>query len=445
MIDAQRLGFAGALSRSAELLESGAPIFEAAFATENALCYADILLPVSGRAAWRMVEVKSSASVKDYYKDDAAIQASVALGAGVPLEQVCIAHIDTSWTYPGNGDYRGLLVEADVTGDAHALAADVEQWIAGATATVLLTSEPDRAVGPHCSDPFECPFQTHCTEGVEPATYPVSWLPNVRKKALKSLIEEGGVADLRDVPDELLNDQQLRVKTHTLAGTAYFDAAGAAADLAAHPLPAYFLDFETINLAIPIWPGTRPYQQITFQYSLHRLAENGQLDHRSFLDLSGADPSRPFAERLIIDCGRQGPIFVYNASFERTRLKELADRYGDMADALQAIVDRIVDLLPVATSRYYHPSQQGSWSIKAVLPAIAPDLRYDALDGVQNGGMAMDAFAEAIQPETTAERKREIERQLLSYCGLDTYAMVRLWHEFSGRRDIVLPDYAVGA
>lgn len=129
---------------------------------------------------------------------------------------------------------------------------------------------------------------------------------------------------------------------------------------------------------------------------------------------------------------------MYNAGFEMARIRELAERFPSLKQPLLAINARIVDLLPVARKRYYHPSQQGSWSIKKVLPAVVPELRYDALDGVQDGGMAMDAFLEGIHPDTSPERKTQIEQQLLAYCKLDTYAMVRLWQVFSGRTDLRL-------
>ena len=141
----------------------------------------------------------------------------------------------------------------------------------------------------------------------------------------------------------------------------------------------------------------------------------------------------PFANALITECGVQGPIFVYNAAFEKTRIKDLADRFPQLSSALLAINDRVVDLYPIAKNRYYHPSQKGSWSIKAVLPAVIPELRYGDLEGVQDGGMAMEAYMEAIAPQTTAARKEEIQKQLLKYCELDTYAMVKLWQFFSGR------------
>ena len=191
-----------------------------------------------------------------------------------------------------------------------------------------------------------------------------------------------------------------------------------------------------IQFAVPIWKGTRPYQQIPFQFSIHTLGEKGNLDANSFLDLSGNDPSRAFAESLITACVTKGSIFVYNAGFEGARIKELAERFPELAGALLEIKNRLVDLHPITKANYYHPNQHGSWSIKAVLPAVAPDLSYDMLEGVQNGGMAMDAYLEAIHPETSPERKAEIQKQLLAYCGLDTFAMVRLWQFLAGRSDL---------
>jgi hypothetical protein len=107
--------------------------------------------------------------------------------------------------------------------------------------------------------------------------------------------------------------------------------------------------------------------------------------------------------------------------------------FQKLKPALNALLDRLVDLLPIAEQYYYHPCQQGSWSIKNVLPAVAPDLRYDALDGVKGGGMAMTAYMEAISPNTANVRKDQIDRELRDYCALDTQAMINLWEFFVGR------------
>ena len=442
LIDVKAAGFAAAFARSSALLASAQPIFEAGFTAAGALAFADVMLPVpvpeGEKGAWRMIEVKSSTSVKSYHQEDIAIQAYIARSAGVPLTAVALACIDSRWVYPGKGDYQGLLREEDFTDQAFARAAEVKGWIADAQEIARLSSAPERSTGQHCGDPYECGFLAHCQsqEGRAQAEYPISWLPRIQTKALKALIEEDGVTDLREVPDDLLNESQLRVKTHTLSGIPYFNAAEAAADLAAHPLPAYFIDFETTQFAVPIWKGTRPYQQLPFQFSMHHLSVNGKLEHQSFLDLSGENPLEAFAEALIDACGKAGPVFVYNEAFEKTRIRELGERFPHLQLALLAINERMVDLLKTARQHYYHPSQQGSWSIKKVLPAVAPDLSYDQLDGVHDGGMAMEAFREALSPETTPARKAQIKQQLTDYCRLDTYAMVRLWQFFSNRNDL---------
>jgi len=438
LLDAQRDGFDTVFKRSTELLKSDQPIFEAGFAAKGALAFADVMLPEvqKGKRVWRMVEVKSSTGVKDYHQDDVAIQSFVARNAGVPLTSIALAHIDSDWTYPGDQDYRGLLKECDLTSDAISRDEEVTEWITEAQQTVAKKSEPEISTGEQCASPFACGFFDYCQSQEAQAEYPVYWLPSIRAKALKKHIAENPALDLRDTPDDLLNELQQRVKAHTLSGEPYFDAAGASVALKAHKLPAYFLDFETIQFAVPIWKGTRPYQMIPFQFSLHTLRRSGKLESEAFLDLSGADPSRAFAEKLVAACGNSGPVFVYNAGFEGARIKELSERFPELGTALLAIKERLVDLHPITKAHYYHPSQQGSWSIKVVLPAVAPDLSYEALDGVQNGGMAMEAFLEAIYPDTSSERKAQIEQQLLQYCGLDTFAMVRLWQFLAGRNDL---------
>jgi len=434
LIDIDELGHEAALARSAVLLEAGEfPVFEAGMKAGGAHAYADVMLPDrrDGELAWKMIEVKSSASVKDYQRDDIAVQAHVAASAGFRLSSVSLAHIDSSFVYPGDGDYRGLLKEVDLTEEAISRRGEVEEWIHGAQTVAALAEEPEVATGPHCNSPFACGFAEYCNRDKVSPAYPLSSLPRLHPSR-RERIKAAGHEDLRDVPDEFLGAIQNRVKQCSITGETYFDAAGAAADLAPYGFPAYFLDFETAMFAVPIWKGTRPYQQLPFQFSLHILAESGDLQHHGFLDLSGDDPSRTCAQSLVDLSGQHGPVFAYNSGFECRVMRELAARFPEFAPALEAIIERVADLLPIARNRYYHPSQHGSWSIKAVLPAAIPELSYDQLDGVQDGGMAVLAFMEAIASATPPERKTEIEGQLVSYCELDTFAMVRLYQFFRG-------------
>lgn len=433
-IDIAALGHGEALAHSADLLAQGlGPIFEAGMTIEGALAYADVMLPdrSDGTLRWRMIEVKSSTGVKPYHLDDIAVQSHIATASGVRLSSVSLAHINNSFVYEGDGDYRGLLQEADLTEVTFSRSGEVREWIANAQLVAAQDEEPEIATGSHCNDPFSCGFQTHCNRSKVVPEYPLESLPRLHSRK-REQFKADGYEDMREVPDELLNTIQNRVKQCSVSGIPFFDTSGAAADLAPFGFPAYFLDFETVSLPVPIWKGTHPYQQIPFQFSLHRMDELDAITQTAFLDLTGTDPSAAFAQSLVEQCGNQGPVFVYNAAFEATRIRELAGRLPDLAPALLAIIDRIVDLLPIARNRYYHPSQHGSWSIKAVLPALCPELSYNQLDGVQDGGMAVEAFKEAINPTTTTERRQEIEQQLFEYCKLDTFAMVRICQIFRG-------------
>lgn len=433
LIDPKKEGFDQALARSAHLLAGDQPIFEAGWTGGGILAFADVMLPAAPQRGWHMIEVKSSTSVKDYHRDDIAIQTFAARSAGIDIRTASLAHIDSSWTYSGGMDYRGLFKLHDLTEESISRQREVESWVNQAQSVAKACAEPNVGMGAHCTSPFECGFLKHCSEGSETVEFPIQWLPRITTKKVEEL-QAAGIKDLREVPDRKLNELQQRVKQASVTGRAYFDAQGAAKDLAENLLPCLFLDFESVQFGVPIWAGSKPYQQTCFQFSLHKLLADDTLTHTEFIDLSGLDPSEPFAMSLIEACGATDcSIFVYNATFEKSRISELAEKFPTHATALRRILDRIVDLLPIARNRYYHPAQEGSWSIKKLLPALAPELQYSDLDGVQDGNMAIAAYLEAISPETGEERKQEIRKQLLSYCQLDTYSMVRIWQSFTGR------------
>jgi hypothetical protein len=437
-VDREELGYAEAIDRSDVLLARyQGPIFEAALQGGGVVAFTDVMLPAVNQydqQGWRLIEVKSASSMKDCYRDDLAIQVHLADQMGLPLVSAAIAHIDNTFVYRGDGNYEGLFREVDLLHEDDFPRFEVEEWILEAQDTAELAEEPEIPMGPHCSDPYDCPFAGYCGRDRPQAEYPLSSLPKL-SAARRVAIEALGISDLREVPDLLLTDNQNHVREVTLSGQTWFDAEGAAAALSGHGFPAWFLDFETVMMPVPVWKNTRPYQQIPFQFSLHRVEADGAMHHDAFLDVSGADPTRSLAETLIGCVVEEGPVFAYNAGFENRVLRELGQRFPDLATSLTAIAERLVDLHPIAKAHFYAPSQHGSWSLKAVLPAACPDLSYSDLDGVTDGVAAGEAFREAILPGTTAERRDEIERQLLAYCHLDTLAMVRLWEVFRGESD----------
>ncbi|MDZ7742201.1 MAG: DUF2779 domain-containing protein [Bacteroidota bacterium] len=190
--------------------------------------------------------------------------------------------------------------------------------------------------------------------------------------------------------------------------------------------PLYFMDFETFQPAVPLYDQSRPYQQIPFQYSMHLQKEpDGEVVHAEFLADWKKDPRAGFIESLIADAGEQGDILVYNQSFEIRILNELATDFPKYKDSIERIINRIVDLMqPFQQKHYYTPDMRGSYSIKKVLPALVPELKYDELE-ISEGGAASRGFEElmALEEGTVKENLRQ---NLLEYCKLDTWAMVKI-------------------
>jgi hypothetical protein len=393
-------------------------LFEPAFAHGGVLIRADILSRRGGDTELR--EVKSSTSVKDYHQADVAVQVWTLRGAGVPVSRSYVTHIDNGFVYQGDGQYAGLLRDTDVSAAVAPEVGKVPGWVEQFT-RVLEGTMPAVEMGGHCRDPFECPFQGHCSAGAP--DFPVEILPRGGKTVIA--LREAGHRDLRKVPEgELKSANHQRVWRATVSGHADI-VKGAGIELAALPYPRFYADFETTTMAVPIWAGTRPYEQLPFQWSCHVEKADGSLEERGFLDLSGQPPMRAFAESLIACLGTTGPVFSYSR-FERTVLAQCVARFPDLADRIGAIMDRIVDLLPLTERTYYHPQMMGSWSIKSVIPTIAPEMDYATLGEVQEGGQAQVAYLEAIHPNTPSERRLAIERDLKTYCAHDTLAMVRL-------------------
>ena len=424
LIDDEDLRDALESTRKALSRHTDKPIFEATFQHEGVLVRADLLLPA--KDGYRMVEVKSSASVKSYQVDDCAIQAWVLQKVGIKLDSIELAHIDTSFIYRGNGDYIGFFHHANLDHEVSSLVESVPGWISGARRT-LSGDEPCIEPGSQCNDPFDCPFADYCNRGKVHPEYTLDIFPRMSEKRKQELLDMG-YEDALAVPEEYLTDTQKRVQSITRKETPELGPE-AGKMLAALPYPRYYLDFETINFAVPRWPNTSPYGvQMTFQWSCHIEESPGILRDEMFLDVSGEDPRRACAESLVESLGSGGPIFVYNQSFEKSRIREMAEIFPDLADSLHAINERVVDLYPIAKSYYYHPGMRGSWSIKAVLPTIAPELDYASLT-VGNGGDAQEAYKEIIHPDTQDQRKQILTDGLKEYCKLDTLAMVKIaWH-----------------
>jgi len=409
-----------ALKETQSLLAKPEPgiLFEPAFQHQGVLIRADIL--TKDNRGLGVIEVKSSSRVKDTHIQDCAIQAWVMGNAGYPLEHISVAHINKEFVYAGDGSYEGLLALEDVTTQVSAIQREVTTWVDNAQ-KILSGEVPETPLGDYCRKPYACFFLSHCSS--DQPEFPVTLLPRGHRIASELLAE--GIHDIRDIPEgRLANAKHERIRRITKSGQPEVDA-GAAQRLAALGYPRYYLDFETVNFAIPVWPNTRPYQTFPFQWSCHIEDGDGNLQHAEFLAPNGEPPMRALAEKLVDTLADTGPVFMYTP-VEKTVIRQLAALFPELEEQLTAIVDRLVDLHPLAENHYYHPYMKGSWSIKSILPTIATDLSYNALDGVQDGLAAANAYSEMIDPRTSDNRQAEIRASLLKYCKLDTLAMVRL-------------------
>ncbi len=397
------------------------PLYEAAFVHHGVLVRADILAP--DHDEWRMVEVKSAGSVKEHHLIDCAIQLWVLEGAGIAVRQICVAHVDTGFEYAGDGNYSGLLVEKDVTEEVRGLLPEVPQWLA-THLDVLVNPMPEIPMGSQCKP--ECQFMAHCESALP--EYPVTLLPNAAKAI--SNLQKAGIEDVRDIPNGMLkSERHIRVWQVTRDGTPYV-APDLVRELSKLPYPRFYLDFETINFVIPRWAGTSPHQQLPFQWSCHIERPDLLIEHKEFLETTGQAPMRLFAETLIEALENDGPIIVFG-TFEETILKQAIRLNPEFETPLLGIIDRLVNLLPWMREHYYHPAMKGSWSIKAILPTVAPHLDYAQLDDVRNGTLAQLAYLEIIDPETHASVRDMKIHNLLKYCELDTRAMVELVRFFT--------------
>lgn len=396
-------------------------LFEPAFSHEGVRVRVDAF--ERGEHGDTLIEVKSTASVKDEYLWDCAIQTWVARGAGRSVTAIKLALVNTRFVYKAHGDYSGLLKLVDIT-------TAVEKYqpaIAGIVAELKAAcggSQPDIQTGSHCSTPYDCPFLARCRAAeAPPAEYPVEILP--RATPLVNRLHADGYRDIRDVPEEKLSNQLHKTIAAATRNAKPHVAESLRSLIACIPYPRYFLDFETVSFIIPQWQGTRPFEPLPFQFSCHLESVDGVVEHAEFLDTTGDLPLAAFVDHLLQAVRVEGPILVWNQSFEASRLRELAAKFPARRTALLSVVSRLIDLLPIFRAHYYHRDMRGSWSLKAVLPTIAPDLAYSDLE-VSDGSLAQIAYRRAIDPKISNDRKEQLIKSLLDYCKRDTYSMVRL-------------------
>lgn len=414
------------VKKTKELIESGTEtIYEASFIYDNVLVLVDILH--KGTDGWEIYEVKSSTGVikknqlKTQYKHDVSVQYYVLKGNGMDISKVCMIHLNNKYVFRDELDIKQLFTIENVTDAVIEHQSFVKdqlslQW------DMLDSDEPQIDIGLYCSNPYLCDFKEYCWQHIP--KYSVFSISGLYKTKMFELYNQG-IIKFEDIPEDnpLNKNQQLQVDTE-LYGTEVINKTGIEEFLSQLNEPIGFLDFETFMPAVPSFNKQRPYQVIPFQYSLHIL-ENDNLKHYEYLGEPGEDPRIELIDKMIAETKKCKTILAYNKTYEIERIKELAKDFPDRAEELNGIIDRIIDLMkPFKNKDYYTKEMKGGYSIKVVLPALIPELSYDDLD-IGGGGMAMDAYAK-LQSMTDTKEIEKIKNDLLKYCGLDTFAMVKI-------------------
>ena len=408
------------VKRTEQALNDGAEVvYEATFEHDRVFVSVDILERAGD--GFRLTEVKSTVEAKDEHLPDVAIQRWVAAGAGLPVVATHLMHLNRECRAP---DLTNLFARSDLSAAVTAALPPVPAQVKGML-QVLEGPLPDVAIGDHCDAPYECPFKARCWPAVDPHHW--STLPRLSAKK-RAALQALGVETIHQIPADFeLTDFQARQREAVIAGRAVMTPGFGASLRPYRGEKVAFLDFETVRPAIPIWHGTGPYAQVPAQFSCHTRHADGTIEHAEWIAETADDPRPGIAKAVAEACRGADVVVAFNASFERSCLEMLAGAVPAYAEELRQVVLRIKDLADPVKRGIYHPGFYGSYSLKAVVPALIPELAYTDLV-VADGTTASNRLLAMMldDPPLTIEERAARRQELLAYCERDTWVMVKL-------------------
>jgi hypothetical protein len=424
LVDNPAFDFVGSLKRTKELLAAHTEhIFEAAFDYKGCYARADVISynPLTQR--WSVIEVKSSTRVKDEHLDDVGLQVWIMANAGLPIEKISIMHINNLCKYP---DLSNLFIEEDVTDKLRLMHTSISPRMNEIFKSLRADQVPEVDIGEHCYKPRDCQFVNHCWPQKKLPSPNVFDMPTLNEK--KWDFYKRGYVEVSSLPINELSEKQKIFQQVLETKKRFVDKAHIKSELEKWKFPLVFLDFETINPAIPRYEGASPFMQVPFQFSVHimQTPEAEQLQHIEFLHTNSNDPRPELIEKLIAACKAEGSVVAYYAKFESKCIQDLEDYSPEHKEILAQIRERLVDPLPIFREAVYDSEFSDSFSIKSVGPALlGKNFSYEELL-VGEGGAAQRAFEEIISKETPEARKTQLISALIEYCKKDTLVMVEL-------------------
>ena len=397
-------------------IDDGVPaVFEATFIEDRVYASIDVLERTAD--GFTLIEVKSSSKVKDDHIPDAAIQTWVARKAGIDVRRVELMHLNTHFRHPDIGD---LFQRTDITAQVEAFQPRIPMMIEEQLA-ILAGEEPEVPVATHCwMTDRECPFWDRCFPRDEHHLWTLYRAQTNQKWGL--VLQ--GYTRVVDLPSNHKLTKTQQRQRRALEANQLIVEPELCDDLHAFDGRLGFLDFETISRAVPVWPAVGPWRQVVVQFSYHEQQADGTYTHHAYLAEGPGDPREELALRLLDATAGAEKIVMYSP-FERTRIKELAVWLPHLADRLNELEKKLVDLLPLIQNNVYHPRFAGSFGIKHVLNPLVPDLTYNDLT-IVDGLVASVEIARLLFVAHLVKDRDQLRHDLLEYCKRDTWAMVKL-------------------
>ena len=399
--------------------------FEATLTDGNYESRIDALVHDTLHNTYDLYEIKSSTSIHSKHKYDVTFQYLIGK-ASLPINKVFLMHITSDYRKEGEIELSLLFVVEDMTDHITKKEDEVYQLRSEAWGIMQLATEPQDE---HCFNPSTCPYPKQCFPNL--IDYSIYELGRANKKQYLELIGLG-VSLVKDIPDTFASTPKQRLQIQSArTGLPIIDQVALQRELQKLEFPLYFLDYETYSEALPLHDNYSPYQQAVTQFSVHvaRQPESVEFEHFECLASSTSDPSQQLASELCRVIGKTGTVIVWNKGFECGRNEELGVLCPEYSKQLTSINERTYDLMDIFSLGYYVDYRfHGSASIKKVLPVLCPELSYKDLD-INEGTKAMLAWHEMVYGNLSDSEKEKIKHDLLTYCKLDTWAMVEIWRK----------------
>ena len=408
-----------AASKETKLLladHSVSAIFEAAFKHRGVQCSVDILEKLSD-GSYHIIEVKSATKPKPVHVLDAAIQYWILTGCGLEVNKVSVMTLNSDYVRGRRLSLRSLFKLHPCLDEVNQLQASLRSNVTAMKQMLLAEDPPDIQTGPHCSDPYDCPYFDHCSQDDPVYDHPISELGRTQLSILEKL-NSLNIKEIRDIPPRIKLNPRQQVVVDSIKSDNSMVRGNLSSQLRQLKKPIYHLDFETVSRAVPQYVGTKSFQAVPFMFSVLKEQTNDDPIYTGYLHETDDDPRREVAMHLIRALRKRGSICVYS-SFEKGVINHLIEAIPDLADDLRSIQRRLFDLLNTVRNHIYHPDFRGSFSLKSVLPALT-DVDYLDLE-IDDGQLASFRYVQALRTTIATERE-SIFDDLIDYCDRDTLA-----------------------